>query len=214
MESLSSFPCVDEVRALPSPPVVLSDGSSGTTTRSDCRSTARHFPGSAVIGRASLPATPQATGPRRLSPVPRPTIHTFHAQYAGGFLDARSPTKSVFHGLRPSHTGSAPSPARGRGLLDDAYSGFTRVADRAVASTPLRTRPLDHARGHHYQGPRRLPGPDSHRQANLNLSLGLCHDELPFIKRPSRLGARGLSSRRVRQRPWRPARCGGRRRGE
>ncbi len=57
------------------------------------------------------------------------------------------------------------------GSLDDACSGFTHVADRTVASAPLRTRPLDHARGHHYRGPRRLPGPDSHRQAILNLSL-------------------------------------------
>jgi hypothetical protein len=56
-------------------------------------------------------------------------------------------------------------------VANDAYSGFTRVADRAVDPAPLRTRPLDHARGHHYQGPRRLPGPDSHRQAALNLSL-------------------------------------------
>jgi len=64
-----------------------------------------------------------------------------------------------------------PHPNRG-GSLDDAYSGFTHVADRTVASTPLRTQPLDHARGHRYQGPGHLPGPDSHRQAALNLSLG------------------------------------------
>ena len=38
-----------------------------------------HFPGSPVIGGASLPATPQATGPRRLSRVPRTTIRTFSA---------------------------------------------------------------------------------------------------------------------------------------
>jgi hypothetical protein len=36
-------------------------------------------PGSPVIGRASLPATPQATGPRRLSRVPRTTVRTFSA---------------------------------------------------------------------------------------------------------------------------------------
>jgi hypothetical protein len=68
-----------------------------------------HFPGSPVIGGASLPATPQATGPRRLSRVPRTTIRTFNAQYAGGFLSARSWTKSAFHGLRRYTTGSAPS---------------------------------------------------------------------------------------------------------
>jgi len=46
------------------------------------------------------------------------------------------------------------------------------VADWPVASVALRTRPLDHARGHHYRGPWRLPGPDSHRQADLSFSLG------------------------------------------
>ena len=49
-----------------------------------------HFPGSPVIGGASLPAAPQATGPRRLSRVPRTTIRTFNAQYAGRFFSARS----------------------------------------------------------------------------------------------------------------------------
>ena len=93
-----------------------------------------HFPGSPVIGGASLPATPQAAGPRRLSRVPRATIRTFNAQYAGGFLSARSWTKSAFRGLRRGRTGSAPSlPRLAADLSDDAYSGFTRVADRAVA---------------------------------------------------------------------------------
>ena len=77
-----------------------------------------HFPGAPVIGGASLPATPQATGPRRLSRVPRTTIRTFNAQYAGGFLSARSWTKSAFRGLRRDRTDSAPStPARRRGRL-------------------------------------------------------------------------------------------------
>ena len=76
-----------------------------------------------------------------------------------------------------------PLPRPKTGPLDDAYSGFTRVADRAVDPTPLRTRPLDHARGHHYRGPRRLPGPDSHRQAALNLSP-LRHVDLPFFMAP------------------------------
>jgi len=65
------------------------------------------------------------------------------------------------------------------GWTNDAYSGFTRVADRAVAPAPLRTQPLDHARGLHYQGPRRLPGPDSHRQAALNLSLRYLMSTIP-----------------------------------
>ena len=48
------------------------------------------LPGFAGYRRASLPAAPQAAGPRRLSRVPRTTIRTFNAQYAGEFLSARS----------------------------------------------------------------------------------------------------------------------------
>ena len=129
-----------------------------------------HFPGSPVIGGHRFPP-PAAAGPRRLSRVPRTTIRTFNAQYAGGFLSARFWIPGAFRGLRRHLTGSAPSLPAHRRSLDDAYSGFTHVADRTVAHAPLRTRPLDHARGHHYRGPRRLPGPDSHRQATLNLSL-------------------------------------------
>jgi hypothetical protein len=129
-----------------------------------------HFPGSPVIGGHRFPP-PTVAGPRRLSRVPRTTIRTFNAQYAGGFLSARFWIPGAFHGLRRHLTGSAPPLPAHRRSLDDAYSGFTHVADRTVAHAPLRTRPLDHARGHHYRGPRRLPGPDSHRQATLNLSL-------------------------------------------
>src|SRR5438093_1542438 len=71
------------------------------------------LPGFAGYRRASLPVTPQATGPRRLSRVPRTTIRTFNAQYAGGFLSARSWNKDAFRGLRRARNGSAPSlPAR------------------------------------------------------------------------------------------------------
>ncbi|MCA1707041.1 MAG: hypothetical protein LC808_28755 [Actinobacteria bacterium] len=68
------------------------------------------FPGIAGYRWAPLPATPQATGPRRLSPVPKTTIRTFNAQYAGGFLSARSQIPGAFHGLRRAPSGSAPSP--------------------------------------------------------------------------------------------------------
>jgi hypothetical protein len=74
-------------------------------------------------------------------------------------------------------------PSQRTGLHNDAYSGFTHVADRAIASAPLRTQPLDHARGHRYQGPRHLPRPDSHRQAIVNLSL-LRHVVLLFLMAP------------------------------
>ena len=93
-----------------------------------------HFPGSPVIGQASLPSPRRRSGSRRLSRVPTTTVRTFNAQYAGGFLSARSWNKSAFHGLRRARTGSAPSlPHPEGGTLDDAYSGFTHVADRAIA---------------------------------------------------------------------------------
>ena len=158
-----------------------------------------HFPGSPVIGGHRFPP-PTVAGPRRLSRVPRTTIRTFNAQYAGGFLSARSWNKSAFHGLRRRLTGSAPSPPAHRRSLDDACSGFTHVADRTVAHAPLRTRPLDHARGHHYRGPRRLPGPDSHRQAILNLSL-LHHVALLFLMAPEQ-------SRRTRRKRQCATGCG------
>ena len=164
-------------------------GSSSTTTRSDSRSSASPFPGFAGYRRASLPATPQATGPRRVSPVPRTPIRPFNAQYAGGSLGARFRIPDAFHGLRRrvNRLGTL-YPAHKDGSLDDACSGFTHVADRTVASAPLRTRPLDHARGHRYQGPGHLPGPDSHRQAVLNLSLDLRHDELLLLMAPEQSG--------------------------
>ena len=51
-------------------------------------------------------------------------------------------------------------------------AGFTSCCGLVSCSAPLRTRPLDHARGHHYRGPWRLPGPDSHRLVTLSLTLG------------------------------------------
>ena len=155
-----------------------------------------HFPGSPVIGRASLPSPRRRSAPRRLSRVPRTTIRTFNAQYAGGFLSARSWTKSAFPGLRRDRTGSAPSfSAQRRGKLTTlTQASLTcRPRDR---SAPLRTRSLDHARGHFYQEPRRLPGPDSHRQAALNLSL-LRHVVLLSLMAPEQ--SRRTRSKRQRQ---------------
>ena len=85
------------------------------------------------------------------------------------------------------------------GSHDDACSGFTHVADRAAAPAPLRTRPLDHARGHRYRGPRRLPGPDSHRQAAPNLSL-LGHVDLLFLMAPEQSRRTRPARQRARRR--------------
>jgi len=69
----------------------------------------RPLPGFAGYRPGIASLAPQATGPRRLSRVPKTTIRTFNAQYAGGFLSARSWNKNAFHGLRRGLTGSAPS---------------------------------------------------------------------------------------------------------
>jgi hypothetical protein len=97
-----------------------------------------------------------------------------------------------------------PSPWTNRlGSLSPTPNGRVRLTTLARASlalqtarshpAPLRTRPLDHARGPRYRGPRRLPGPDSHRQAAPNLSLAMsCRT--PFLH--------GTEQSR-RTRPWR-----------
>ena len=97
-----------------------------------------HFPGSPVIGGTSLPATPQATGPRRLSRVPRTTIRTFNAQYAGGFLSARSWNQSAFRGLRRYVSGSAPSPPAHRRvyLTTLAQASLTLQTARSLCPAP------------------------------------------------------------------------------
>ncbi len=61
---------------------------------------------------------------------------------------------------------------RPKAVNNDDAAGFTFVADRPVDPAPLRTRPLDHARGLHYRGPWRLPGPDFPQLAALSLSIG------------------------------------------
>jgi hypothetical protein len=53
---------------------------------------------------------------------------------------------------------------------DDA-AGFTSCCGLVSRSVPLRTPPLDDARGPHYRGPWHLPEPDFHRLAALSLSL-------------------------------------------
>ena len=101
-----------------------------------------HFPGAPVIGDASLPATPQATGPRRLSRVPETTIRTFNAHSDGGFLSARSWTKSAFRGLRRSVTGSAPSRRTPRGQVR-----LTTLAQASLTSQTARSLPPRFAPG-------------------------------------------------------------------
>jgi hypothetical protein len=131
-----------------------------------------HFPGSPVIGGASLPADPADRWGQDGSPEfpGRPSARSTPNTPEGSSAPAprtRAPSVAFAVDEPARHPLSRPK----TGAFDDAYSGFTRVADRAVDPAPLRTRPLGHARGLHYRGPRRLPGPDSHRQAAPDLSL-------------------------------------------
>src|SRR6266540_7406810 len=97
-----------------------------------------HFPGSPVIGGHRFPP-PTVAGPRRLSRVPRTTIRTFNAQYAGGFLSARSWTQSAFRGLRRYVTGSAPSPPARRRVY------LTTLAQASLTLQTARSlRPASH----------------------------------------------------------------------
>jgi hypothetical protein len=168
---------------------------STTTARSDSRSAAQPLPGVAGYRRASLPAAHSGGAETGL-----PCFQDGHPHVQRP-IRRRVPRRPLPDPGRlpwpsPSHDRLGSLLARPwAGPLDDACSGFTRVADRAVASAPLRTRPLDHARGHHYQGPRHLPEPDSHRQAALNLSL-LHHADLLFLMAPEQ----SRRTRRMRER--------------
>jgi hypothetical protein len=155
------------------------------------------FPGAPVIGGASLPTVPQTIGAETALPgshddrphVQRPLRRRVPQR---PLLDQeRLPWPSPYH-HRLGSLLSRPS----AGLVDDAYSGFTHVADRAVSPAPLRTRPLDHARGLRYRGPRRLPGPDSHRQAIVNLSL-LRHAVLLFLMAPEQSRRTATNQKRI-----------------
>ena len=99
-----------------------------------------HFPGSPVIGGPRFPAT-HSGGAETALPSSRTTIRTFNAQYAGGFLSARSWTKSAFHGLRRRLTGSAPStPAR-------RWDRLTTLAQASLTLQTVRSLPPRFAPG-------------------------------------------------------------------
>src|SRR6266508_3596379 len=162
-------PCAGEAGALRSGRVVLSQPSSllrPPPTPSRPPATSRAL---VIGGPASRAADP---GPRRASPVPTTPFRPFHAPCAGGFVGTRSRIFGAVRGLRPPHMGSAPPWPRSRGGKCDDGAGFASCCGPVGCSTPLRTRPLDHARGLSYRGPWRLPGPDFHRLAAVSLSLG------------------------------------------
>src|SRR5450755_426778 len=188
-ESFPSFPCIDEVRALPHVagfPDLRVLRPAPTAARPPTP-----LPGFAGYRRGIASRHPAGDGAE--TALPSSQDDHPHVQRP---IRRRVPQRPLLEQERfpwPSparyRLGTLLAPPEGGGIYDDAYSGFTHVADRTIAHAPLRTRPLDHARGHRYQGPRHLPRPDSHRQAALNLSLRYVMSTIPSSQRQSSLGA-------------------------
>src|SRR5450755_2354197 len=182
-ESFPSFPCIDEVRALPHVagfPDLRVLRPAPTAARPPTP-----LPGFAGYRRGIASRHPAGDGAK--TALPSSQDDHPHVQRP---IRRRVPQRPLLEQERfpwPSparyRLGTLLAPPEGGGIYDDAYSGFTHVADRTVAHAPLRTRPLDHARGHRYQGPRHLPGPDSHRQA-AELVAPLRHVDHPFFTAP------------------------------
>jgi hypothetical protein len=142
-----------------------------------------HFPGSPVIGRASLPAA-HSGGVKTALP---------------GSHDDRSHVQRPLRRWVPQRPLLEqerfpwPSPSRNRlGTLwappqrrDDPLTTLTQASLTLQTARSLhpRVKAARSRTGLRYQGPRRLPGPDSHRRAGLNLSL-LRHAVLLFLMAP------------------------------
>jgi hypothetical protein len=156
------------------------------------------LPGITGYRRASLPATPQATGPRRLSPVPRTTIRTFNAQYAGGFFSARSRIPGAFHGLRRARSGSAPPwPAERVRLTTLAQASLTLQTVRSL-------RPASHPASRPRTGAS-LPGTQASPRAGPTpagrpeLVARLRHVRSPFLMAPEQSGRTRAKQQRDRE---------------
>ena len=154
---------------------------------SDSLSAAGHFPGSPVLGRHASrrpqrrgrggpPQFPGQPSDRSTPPTPEgPSTPAPETQVSSmAFAVAESARLPLNH---PKVV-----------AFDDACAGLRTCCGPASRSTLLRTRHLGHARGHHYRGLGRLPGPDLHRQAPLSLSLGYI-TTITSVMTPTRLGA-------------------------
>jgi hypothetical protein len=119
---------VNEAAALPSPQVVLSRGSTGTTAASDCLPAPRPLPGSSpVIGRRWPAGTAARSGRGGPPQFPPPPSEHSAPSTAGSPSRLRFQDLHRFHGLHRDYRGSAPShPLTTRQASLDA-------ADRSVA---------------------------------------------------------------------------------
>ena len=157
-QSFCSFPCIDEVRALPHvagfpDPRVLRPAPTAARPPMPLPGFAGYRP-----GIASHP--PTASGARRLSQFQDDHSHVQHPYTPEGSSAPTPGTRALSVAFALRGRARLPLPRPRLASLTTLHQGFTRVADRTIHPAPLRTRPLDHARGHHFREPRRLPGPD------------------------------------------------------
>ncbi len=129
----------DEAAALPSPQVVLSCGSTGTTAASDALPASDPLPG--VTGYRtprSGSTNPQATGPGRASPVPAATLDAFRAPYAGESFTAALPgsTPLPWPSPRSKGLGTPCTPPSRAGLVTTPQA--SRYATDRIVAPPYR----------------------------------------------------------------------------
>src|SRR5690348_5385485 len=167
----------DEAAALPSPQVVLSCGSTGTTAASDAHPASHPLPG--VTGYrtprsgSTIRRLPGRGGPPQFPPPP--SIRSAPPT-PGSSSRLRFQALHRFHGLHPGYGGSAlPCPALTGGNGYDA-AGFASCygPHRRSPFTGLLTLGSDPARFQTeppacYRASWQLPGPDFHRQATTSL---------------------------------------------
>jgi hypothetical protein len=140
----------DEAAALPSPQVVLSCGSTGTTAASDAHPASNPLPG--VTGYKtprSSSRNPQAAGPGRASPVPAATLDAFRAPYAGESFTAALPGSTPLPWpsprskglgtplLPPSRTGLLTTPQASRHATDRIVAPPYRAFDAGLRPGPF-----------------------------------------------------------------------------
>jgi hypothetical protein len=194
----------DEAGPLPSPEVVLSFGLQAVLEAPRHPAGRTRLRGNTAYTRPSLPGqTTAGPGTARASPVPAPTIRPCRSLYPGGFLTAAPPGSSRRPWPSPRFPRLGSPLSHSRGLAYEA-AGFTSRCGpagcspqrgfRRWASTPgvAPTPPAC------YPAPRRLPGPDFHRQADASL----CSDQVTSRHHLQTLGTRnfGLATADSRQR--------------
>ena len=142
-----------------------------------------HFPVLPVIDPTSLPAARSGGALEGLPScqdnpltVPRPLRRRVHRR------PLPDPRRLPWPSPPLKRLGTLSLPTQRARRYHDACSGFTTRCGPASRSTPLRRlRPHDRRRELRYQGPGRLPGPDSHRPAALTLRLGYGINLLSFL---------------------------------